>query len=396
MRRAVLVATMILAVVAAPATAQRFKLSKSLEELERVAQSDSNDAAAHYNVALAYWNARRYDDVERSLKTALQIEPRFAVARLGLAYLPFARRPQLWREIYDDEVPDDWRAPMEEANRQYRHAFLIDPMVDLRIIGAVTRGKADFVGVQHAYGEVWALYFQGFADCQEGKYEDCHGRFNALVREIDGDRFPQRIPNSVLWYRGIAATHITRHDLAVADFRMLLDRYLDEEKKLKEKDLDWIPLGTNEYRYALATAMYAAGRASEATVLLKEVLEQDIGAYMAHVQLANIYESVKQYPSAVEERQRAVSANPDDPSLLLDLGVTLGKAGRFDEARKALEQAIELNPRDSRALFWLGIACMQLGQRPEARGAFERFVASAPSRYERQIATARQRITELQ
>jgi Flp pilus assembly protein TadD len=49
-----------------------------------------------------------------------------------------------------------------------------------------------------------------------------------------------------------------------------------------------------------------------------------------------------------------VDANPDDPSLVMDLGVTLGKAGRFADAEEALQRAEEANPRDARILFWLG------------------------------------------
>ena len=41
-----------------PATAQRTKLPMKLEQLEARAQTDSNDAAAHYNVALGYWNEK--------------------------------------------------------------------------------------------------------------------------------------------------------------------------------------------------------------------------------------------------------------------------------------------------------------------------------------------------
>ena len=59
----------VIAVVAVPvmlgttpvrSVAQHIKLSASLAALEKAAHKDSNDAAAHYNVALAYWNAKRF------------------------------------------------------------------------------------------------------------------------------------------------------------------------------------------------------------------------------------------------------------------------------------------------------------------------------------------------
>ena len=66
-----------LGLVAPPLTAQ-FRLPVKLEELERRAKADSNDAAAHFNVALAYWNAKRWADAERSLRLAITIDSRCA------------------------------------------------------------------------------------------------------------------------------------------------------------------------------------------------------------------------------------------------------------------------------------------------------------------------------
>ncbi|HXI19706.1 MAG TPA: tetratricopeptide repeat protein [Gemmatimonadales bacterium] len=386
--------------LAAPVTtlaAQRIKLPVGLDELEKRVRADSNDAAAHYNVALAYWNEKRFDDAERELHTAIAIEPRFAPAHLALACLPYARTPKLWDQIFDNEVPKEMEPALEQSDREYRHAFLIDPLVDLRIIGAVTPPKPDFLDVQDFLGEVYALFFQGFTDCQEGNYEDCNGRFTALIREINGDKHPDRIPNSVLWYQGLAAAHLKQYDLAAERFKTLIDRNIDFEKELEKKgEFSRVPLRTNEYRYTLATILAAAGKTTDAITMFHQVLNEDLGAYMAHVQLAAIYEAGRDYVHAVEERNNAVNANPDDPSLLMDLGVTLGKAGLMPQAQTKLAQAAQANPRDSRVYFWLGLADMDLGKRDEARDALTRFVALAPSRYERQITMAKDRLARLQ
>src|SRR5207249_7607853 len=57
-------AGLVLAVLAtaAPLAAQRIRLPAKLSELETRARQDSNDAAAQYNVALGYWNDKRWDD----------------------------------------------------------------------------------------------------------------------------------------------------------------------------------------------------------------------------------------------------------------------------------------------------------------------------------------------
>jgi tetratricopeptide (TPR) repeat protein len=377
--------------------AQRLKLPKSLGELEAAAQRDSTDPAAHYNVALGYWSAKRYDEAEKALGRSLSMDPRLAPAHLALAYLPYARRSKLWGEVVREEIPKDQVAVVEKSDREYRHAFLIDPLVDLRILGAVGPNSPDFIDVRDYWGEVWALFFQGFADCEEGKYEDCHGRFVTLIREIDGDRYPQRIPGSVLWYKGIAAAHINKPEIAADHFRELIKRSIEREKERESKgELARVPMWTNEYRYTLATILHSSGKTAEAIPLFEEVLNNDIGFYMAHVRLANIYEAQKDYARAAKSRQSAVDANPDDPSLLTDLGVTLGKAGDFAGAETRLQQAYDANPQDVRPLFWLGIARAQQGKSSAAREAFEQFVRLAPSRYDRQIAMAKDRLAQLQ
>ncbi len=377
--------------------AQRLKVPKTLGELEAAAQRDSSDPTAHYNVALGYWSAKRYDDAEKALRQSLTLDPRLAPAHLAMAYLPYARRSKLWGEVVSDQIPEDQRSVVQQSDREYRHAFLIDPFVDLRILGAVGPGNPDFFSVKDHWGEVWALFFQGFADCEEGRYEDCHGRFVTLIREIDGDRYPRRIPSSVLWYKGIAAAHIGKFDIAADHFRELIRREIEAAKDRDRKgELARVPMDVNSYRYTLATILQSAGKTAEAVQLFEEVLTNDIGFYMAHVRLANIYEAQKDYARAAKSRQSAVDANPDDASLVMDLGVTIGKAGDFAAAESRMQQAYEANPRDVRPLFWLGIACAQQGKTPEARDAFERFVRLAPARYDRQIAMAKERLAQLQ
>jgi len=57
---------------------------------------------------------------------------------------------------------------------------------------------------------------------------------------------------------------------------------------------------------------------------------------------------------------------------------------------------MEANPRDARVLYYLGIVDQQLSKKDDARSAFTRFLTLAPSRYERQIADAKQRLASLQ
>jgi len=378
-----------------PAAAQRIKLAVSTKELETRVQKDSLDPAAHYNVALAYWNEKRYDDAERELRLATVMDPRFAEAYLALAFLPYARRPKLWDDAARDQRAAEVETVLTESDRMYRRAFLINPLVDMRIIGATTPPKG---AAWDLYApELYDFYFQAFDDMRQGKYEEAYGRFSRMHRErrLAGPG-QGKLPLYFTWFEGLAAAHTQRYEEAGAPFETLIDELTREERKQEEKDLLRVPIRTNEYRYFLATVRQAAGMRDEAIKLYQTVLENDLGFYMAHVQMAGIYESLRRYPEAVEERRRAVDANPDDPSLLTDLGVTLGKAGQLQQSGGTLQQAAEANPHDPRAVFWLGICQVQRGEKDAARTSLSRFVATAPSRWDRQIALAHQHLASLQ
>ena len=138
-----------------------------------------------------------------------------------------------------------------------------------------------------------------------------------------------------------------------------------------------------------------ANKPADAMALYKEALANDIGLFMAHVQMGKIYEAHQMWPEANEEFREAVSTNPDDASLLLDLGVVLREAGRRAEAADLLRRAESANPRDSRVPYHLGITLQEAQDTAAARVEFQRFLALAPSRYDREIADARQRLAAL-
>lgn len=378
---------------AAPLTAQ-FRLAVKLEDLERRATADSNDPAAHFNVALAYWNAKRWADAERSLRLAITIDPRFAPAYMALHYLPFGQRSRLWDEVGERRVPDEWKGRLQESESFFRRAYMIDPLVELRSGDVVQpRSTAYLDALQEVFGEHVRDYYDGLDQYFIGEYQKAYDRFTRVINTIDGDRHPDRIPSNVLWWHGLASARVEKWTEAIGDFNKLMDRSLEPVRK---DSLVHFPLRTNEFRYVLAYLKQRSGSLNEAIDLYREAITNDIGLYMAHVRLAELYETAHMVDQAVLSRRNAVNANPDDPSLLLDLGKTLANVGRFQEALEPLRQAIAANPRDVRAYLYLGLVLEQMGNNDEARSALTSFTSLAPSRYDRQIAVARQHLTALQ
>ncbi len=376
-----------------PAAAQRIRLPSSLADLEKAARTDSNDAAAHYNVALAYWNAKRWDDADSALQRAIRIDPGFAQAYLARSRLVYARRPQLYEDIFDQKVPNEWLPRLAVSYRDYQHAFLVDPLVDLRIEAAARPGRSVWWSAS-AYAE--ALYdylFQGLDDVEAGKYEAAYNHLTRLYEETHPASLRDGLPNWVFYYKGLAAAHIGRFDEAIGDFLRLLDRA--EAHTNPDSLTYYIPIESNQYRYIIGVLQQRAGRFNVAITTLRGAIEKDIGMYAAHVRLAEIYERHGMMPQAINERRQAANANADDPSLLLDLAKSLAQAGNWSEAEPLLQQAMAANPRDARVPYLLGIAEQRLNKPAEARLAFTRFLTIAPSRYSTQISDARQRLSAL-
>jgi Flp pilus assembly protein TadD len=383
-----------LATLASGSAVAQFKLALKLPELEQLAQKDSNDPAAHFNVALAYWNAKRWEDADRSLRTAIMLDARFAQAYVALNYLPYARRTDLWDEIRERRVPEEWRARTEESDRLFRRAYMIDPFVELRSGDVVKpRSTAYLEALESFFGEAIRDYYDGLDQYFQAQYQRAYDRLSRALAALDADRHPDRAPGVMYWWHGLASARVEKWDEAAADFTLLIDRSLEPERR---DSLVRFPLRTNEFRYILAYIKQRSGKVNEAIDLYRESVTNDIGLYMAHVRLGDIYEAARMWPEAITSRRNAVNANPDDPTLLLDLGKTLASAGQSEEAVTVLRQATAANPRDPRPYLFLGLVLERLGRNDDARTALNQYIALAPSRYESQTALAKQHLAALQ
>ena len=376
---------------ALPTAAQTTQHPATLAELETVAQHDSLDPEALYRLALRYDNLKRYDDAGRLLKQVLAVDPRYAPAWLLLGYLPYDRRPRLWDEVTKHKVPLAWQDSVAESERLFHRAFLIDPLVDFRVMGAPPP-KQDMLAIPD-YGELTTVYLLYLGLSEFGwRYELTYDALNLYMQREYKNQPTDSIPSGLFWLRGLAAAHLNSYARAIPDIQILLDRSLKHEASDSLIQLD---LNTNDYRYLLALLKQRAKRPADAMTLYQEALANDLGLYMAHVRLARLYAEVRMWPQAIEEARRAVTANPDDPSLLIDLAELLRDAGQLTEAESTFRQAQRSNAKNPRVVYELGLLEQQLEKPAEAKVALARFVAIAPSRMSTEVADARQRLATL-
>jgi tetratricopeptide (TPR) repeat protein len=375
----------------AATSAQRAQLTTPLNELVARAERDSNDAPAHYEVALGYWLHKKYDKAEHHLRQAILIEPKTASAYLALSFLPFARREKLWDEVEDGKVPAEWAEAVNEALALRRKAFLLDPMVDLRPL-ALMIPSANSLGLNRAGRAAYTYFMNGLGSFWVGDYVKAYGFFRELAAGSSEEEH-QKYSSWFLWYESLAAAHAGDHPRAIANMRTLLKRWEELDERSGGATLAFS--SANHYRYALGCLLDQAGQTAEAVTLLQEVLTVDAGLYAAHVRLADVYERNRRPSASLAERRRAVDANPEDPSLLADLGEAQLRAGQLPEAQGTLRLAAQANPRSHRTLYLLGQVAKRLGATEEARSAWTRFLALAPSRWEEQRQEVQQQLATL-
>lgn len=363
----------------------------TLEQLEANARHDSLDAEALYRLAYRYDILKRYDDAGRLARQAVTVDPRYAPAWLLLGYLPYDRRPRLWNEVAKRKVPPAWQDSVAESTRLLHRAFLVDPLVDFHVNGA-TPPKQDVVAIPD-YGDYTTIYLLELGVSQFGwRYELSYNAIDLFIERYYKGKPVDSIPSGLFWLRGLAAAHVRSYLKAIADIGVVLDRSLKHEASDSLIQLD---LGTNDYRYLLALLMERVHRPADAMVLYQEALANDLGLWMAHTRLARLYAENTMWSQAIEEARRAVDANPEDPSLLVDLGELLRDAGRLDEAATTLRQAQEANGHIPRIPYVLGLVEMQRSQPALAKVALAQFVSIAPSRMSAEIADAKQRLAAL-
>ena len=381
---------------ALPCRAQAWQLpflDRSLKDTEAWARADTNDAQRQYYLALRHWKDHHWKQTDSLLRLSVRLDPWYADAYYALYFLPYARRTQLAQEENRDHIPAEWRPAVEEAHEFFRRAFRINPLLNLNVMGVAYQIEeprvTDYTDPVYQY---YARYLAWFVDLGLGRYRSAHERLTTLAqREWDEAKHPERVPDGILFFRGLAAAHTSQYASAARDFGTLLGRV----QKVQQEEIVRIPLGDNDYRLMLAMIHRLAGHTDSAVALYQASLEHDLGLVMAHTHLANIYEEANRLPDALLERKRAAEVDRDDPIILFDLAVSLFNAGQAADADEPLRRAIKLNARYSPPYYVLGRVSEELGLQDEARNNYKSYLALSPLSSTDLRADAAQRLGKL-
>jgi tetratricopeptide (TPR) repeat protein len=378
--RAALIGTLILGLRTSQLGGQSAATLASLQDSVR---ADSNDPVMYYRLGFAYASAQRYGEAREALRTAISIDPQFADGFALLARLEGAGErhagPIL---LVGDHTRFILMLRLDSSDvskqRLSQRAFLLDPLAD--------PGPEVNYGVDPKWAETIRTGFRAF---RRQRWQEAYAAFDTIEAREERNHHPEHVASDVLWYHAMAAARMEHWGAALGDVEHLLERAQDT---LANPFLRSTALGPGDYRYVRAYLHQRAGLYDQAMSEYQDLIVRNLGFAVAHTRLAEVSEALGQLAEASIERRRAVDADPDDPSLLLALGVTLARQGSLPAADSAFRAAIAANPRETRAYYMRGLVDLQLGARAEAQAALTTFLTLAPRRYQDLIADARERL----
>jgi len=137
----------------------------------------------------------------------------------------------------------------------------------------------------------------------------------------------------------------------------------------------------------LAWAHYDSGAAAKAIsyleILLQQELQRKVWTGFAFDELVRIYKQEKNFPKLVEICTRAVTAQPDDTGLLIELGNAYLQAGEAKDACRIFEKIVHLENDNPTFYCLLGEALFAAGQTGKSEESYLHAAAIDPEQVDR-------------
>ncbi|HHZ76046.1 MAG TPA: tetratricopeptide repeat protein, partial [Rhodospirillales bacterium] len=113
-------------------------------------------------------------------------------------------------------------------------------------------------------------------------------------------------------------------------------------------------MNPNTFLFKPAEDLVNEGKLAEAVDVYRSVIVDAPGHPFAHHNLAILLRKLNQIEGAIEQSQKAYELSPDNPTILLSLGLSLEMGGFFGKAENFYKEALRYNPNYTAALNNLG------------------------------------------
>jgi len=178
------------------------------------------------------------------------------------------------------------------------------------------------------------------------------------------------------FYRAKATYYLRQYDTTAAILASALGRI--EARDTSRLRVRYISRAG--FYYSIGLAYQQGHRDTAAQTAFQHSVTENLGSYMAHVQLANEALTLRDTVTAIAEARQAADIRPDDPVVQLFLGKTLLNARRGNEAVTALRAAIAADPYCAQPYYYLGQASELANDTPGALAGYRGYVVRAKRR----------------
>jgi len=292
---------------------------QALPELQQVVTASPNNPVAHYNLGRAYFAHGEIEQARQQLARAIELRPDYISARLSMAQL------QVNRQEYDAAVVSSQEILKYDPNNAAAKLLASAAMLGQKKFGDSRAVLDQMLKTNPSSAET--VFELGVVSLAEKKYAEA---------EQDFRRSYQLNPASPRGLMGIAETYMEQDqpekaiqllqgELAKTPSRLDLHLALGDID-LRSGNFD---AAVGEYQKVLA-GMPAASQARGSLYLKIGEAQRRKG----------------DFSSAISSFQEARKTQPDNPSVLTVLAISLNSADRWNEARQIYEATMKLDPNN--------------------------------------------------
>ena len=318
-------------------------LSEAERHFSAAVMADPSSPSAHNNYGAILRKLKRNDESAKQFETSLRLNPNQASAAINLG--------QIWLE---DGTP----AGLREARKLFNRAYAISPDVEVAqalVIVALRQGD-------HQAASNYFRDYQTLVTKADGPIIDQNSRTQLGAALLENGLTTQAIeelksalaidPANKETILQLARAYLAQNDIP-ASGRTL--------EGAVARGIDSAPI------YALLATVYEkSGHFENAIPAMRLAIQKDPQSEAYRFQYGMLLTTALAPDAAVIRLKEALELFPNSGRLWFAMGIAHFKAGRNDEAAKALSRSIEIDPSYAPALVYLGMTYVEIGQYPNA------------------------------
>ena len=357
------------------------KYQEAIIQFKNAIQIDPKFAAAHYELARAYLAARNSQAAYREFNQTIGLDPsnqdaKLNVARLLLQIRQYPEAEKITRTVIQAE-PKNAQAHAILGEKDLLMHDLPNALAELEKAVELDPRRVE------GYAALGSVYLA------QGKPDDAEAAYQKAITVN---------PKSVQAHMALGQFYFAQHKMAQAeaalrtacnlDARAVLPRLflgrlyaltgqLAEAEDLYAKLKALAPDDPRAYQ-ALGNFYLSSGQKEKAvsefeTLTAKKPKDNSVKAYLIETLL-----DLNRVQEAAPLVQKALSANGDDPRMVLASGRLLLSEGKYREAIERLEKSIKLTPGSASAYYFLGMAQKGAGLLDLAKASFAQSLKISP------------------